>query len=61
MMGSITDLLETRRLASLSITLHKIRAHTNVRGNDLADAAATLAVTHYESLPPSQTQRVEIW
>ena len=60
MPGSITDLLETRRLAGLSTTLHKIRAHTNIRGNDLADAAAKLVVTHCETLPPPQTRRVEI-
>ena len=59
-MGSINNLLETRRLAGLSTTLHKIRAHTNIRGNNRADAAAKLAVTHYDALPPPQTQRVEI-
>ena len=38
--GSIMDLLETRRLAGFQTTLHKIRAHTIIQGNDLADAAA---------------------
>ncbi len=57
---SIIDLLETRRLAGLSTTLHKIRGHTNIRGNGLADAAAKLAVTHYDTLPPPQTRLVEI-
>ena len=42
-----------------SATLHKIRAHTNIWGSDLADAAAKLAVTHYDTLPPTQTRRVE--
>ena len=60
LLDSITDLLETRQRSSLSTTLHKIRAHTNIRGNDLADAAAKLAVTHYDTLPPTQTRRVEI-
>jgi len=60
MPGSITDLLETRRLAGLSTTLHKIKAQTNIRGNDLEDAAAKLAVTHYETLSPPPTQGVEI-
>ncbi len=59
MLDSITDLLETRRLSGLRITLHKIWAHTNIRFNDLADAAAKLAVTHYDVLPPPQTRRVE--
>ena len=57
---SITALLETRKEAGHHTTLHKIRAHTNVRGNDLADAAAKLAVTSFESLPPQQSMRVDI-
>jgi ribonuclease HI len=60
LLGRVTEHLKTRRLAGLSTTLHKIRAHTNTRGNDLVDAAAKLAVTHYETLPPPYTQRVEI-
>ena len=60
MLGSITDLLETRRLAGLRTTIHKISDHTNIRGNDLADAAAKLAVTHFNTLTPPQTRRVEI-
>ena len=60
MLGSNTGLLETRRLAYVSITLHKVKAHANIRGNDLADAAVKPAVTHYETLPPPQTQRDEI-
>ena len=56
MLDSITDLLETRQRSGLSTTLHKIRAHTNIRGNDLADAAAKLAVTNYDTLPPPQTR-----
>jgi ribonuclease HI len=59
LMDSITDLIETRKLSGIRTTLHKIRAHTNIRGNDLADAAAKRAVTHYDTLPPLQTRRVE--
>ena len=59
LLGSITDILETRRSAGLRTNLHKIRAHTIIRGNDLADAAAKLAATHYDTLPPPQTRRVE--
>ncbi len=51
--------MEARQRAGLSTTLHKIRAHINIRGNDLADAAAKLAVAHYDALPPSQKRRVE--
>jgi len=58
LLGSITDLLETRRSEDLRTTLHNIRAYTNIRGNDLADAAAKLDVTHFGTLPPSQTLRV---
>jgi len=59
LLDSIPDLLETRSGSGLSTTLHKIRAHTNIRDNDLADAAAKLAVTHYDTLPPTQTRRIE--
>jgi len=52
MIGSIADLLETRRLAGPRTSFHKIRAHTYIRGNDLADAAAKLAVMHFDTLPP---------
>ncbi len=44
----------------LRTTLHKLRGHTHIRGNDLADAAAKLAVTHFDTLPPSETMRVDI-
>ncbi len=53
LLGGITDLLEERRRKGFRTTLHKIRAHTNIRGNDLADAAAKMAVTQYDSIPES--------
>jgi ribonuclease HI len=59
LLGSITDLLETKRSAGIRTTLHKIRAHTNIRGNDLADAAAKLAVNDFETLPPPQMIRMD--
>ncbi len=34
-------------------------AHTDIRGNDLADAAAKPVVTHYDKLPPTHTPRIE--
>ncbi len=55
---SITNLLDTRRESGLSTTLLKIRAHTNVRGIDLADAAAKLAVTHYDTTPVREEFRI---
>ena len=60
LLESITDLLETIMLAGFHTTLHKIRNHTNIWGNDLADAAAKLAVQNFDSLPTTQTTRVEI-
>jgi ribonuclease HI len=60
LLESIVDLLETRKLAGRRTTLHTIRAHTNIRGNNLADAAAKLAVRSFDTLPPNQTLRVDI-
>jgi ribonuclease HI len=60
LLSGITDLLEERRRRGFSTSLHKIRAHTNIRGNDLADAAAKIAVKQYESLPESQKLRVTV-
>jgi hypothetical protein len=60
LLGGITDILEDRRRKGLITTLRKIRAHKIIRGNDLADAAAKLAVTSCESLPPSQTLKVDM-
>jgi hypothetical protein len=44
-LSGIADLLEESRRRGFSTTLHKFRAHTNIRGNDLDDAAAKMAVT----------------
>ena len=54
LLESIADLLVTRQRSRFKTTLHKIRAHTNIRGNYLADAAAKLADTHYDTLPQPQ-------
>ena len=55
LLESLKDLLETKRLARFHTALHKLRAHTNIRGNDLADAGAKLAVQNFDTLPPAQT------
>ncbi len=60
LLHSITDLMETRRENGYSTVMRKIRAHIHIRGNDLADATAKLAVTEYDTLPSEQTLRVEI-
>ena len=61
-LSRITDLLEERSRQGFRTTLHKIRAHTNIRGNDLADAAAKMAATQYDSasLPESQKLKVDV-
>ena len=60
LLSGITDLLEERRRRGFRTTLHKIRAHTNIRGNDPADAAAKMKITQYDSLPESQKLKVVI-
>ena len=60
LLESITNLMEARRVAGSHTNLHQIRAHTNIRGNDLADAAAKLAVRNFDIVPPAQTNRVDI-
>jgi len=60
LLQSISQFLENRREKAFSTTLRKIRAHTNIRANDLADASAKLAVTNFDTLPSDQTQRVDI-
>ena len=60
LIGSIMDLLETMRLAAFHTTLHEIRAYTNIRRNDLAEAAAELGVRNFDTLPPAHILRVYI-
>ncbi len=57
---SISHLLESRREKGYTASLRKIIAHTHIRGNDLADAAAKLAVTDYDTLPHEHTLRVDV-
>ena len=59
LLQSISYLLETHR-EKYSTYLRKIRAHTHIQGNDLADATAKLDVKDYDTLPQEQTLRVEI-
>jgi hypothetical protein len=56
----ITYLIDARRAASFSTTLHKLRGHTNIRGNDLADAAARMVVQNFATLPQEQMLRVDV-
>ncbi len=60
LLSGITDILEERRMRGFRTILHKIRAHTNIRGNDLANAAVKMAVTQYDSLPESHKFKVVV-
>jgi ribonuclease HI len=51
LLSGITDLLEEQLRRGRRTTLHKMRSHTNIRGNYLANAAAKMAVAQYDSLP----------
>jgi len=57
---SIIELLDTKASLGFRTTLYKIRGHTHIRGNDLADATAKLAVRSFETLPHAQTFRVDV-
>ena len=60
LLESVTNLLEARRLEGHRTALHEIRAHTNIRGNDLVDATAKMAVLSFDTLPPYNKLRVDI-
>jgi ribonuclease HI len=59
LLQSICHLLEARIEKGFYTTIRKIRAHSHIRGNDLADTAAKLAVTDFDTLPTEQTLRVD--
>ncbi len=59
LLESISHLLEARHEKGYSTFSRKIRAHAHIRGNDLADAAAKLAVTDYDTVPREQITRVD--
>jgi len=56
----MSELLENHRDRGLATTLRTIKTHSNIRGNDLADEEAKLAVTDLNTLSPDQTIRVEV-
>ena len=47
---AIVDILLYRAGLGLPTVLHKTRGHTNIRGNDLADAAAKRVVTAWDDI-----------
>jgi len=60
LLQSTSNLLETRRENGYSTSLRKIRAPTHIRGNNLADAAAKLAVTDFDTLPEDQQRGLNL-
>jgi hypothetical protein len=52
--------MQYRIRLGLPIILHKVRGHTNIRGIDLADAAAKRVVTSFEDIPEPQKATVTI-
>ncbi len=52
--AAIVEFLLYRSKLGLPTTLHKIRGHTNIRGNDLADAAAKRVVSAWKDIPESE-------
>jgi hypothetical protein len=57
---AIVNTLHYRASLGLPTKLNKIRGHTNIRGNDLADAAAKLVVTSFEDIPEHQKLTITI-
>ena len=57
---SICHLLETRREKGYPTTIRNIRAHTHIKGNDLADAAAKRVVADWNGIPANQKLNVTI-
>jgi ribonuclease HI len=57
---AIVKSLQYRIRLGLATILHKIRGHTQINGNDLADAAAKRVVTAFEDIPEHQKLTVTI-
>jgi hypothetical protein len=60
LLSGITDLLRERRMRGFRTTLHKIRAHTIIRGMTLQMLPQKMAVTQHDFLPESQTLKVDV-
>jgi hypothetical protein len=58
----VRDIFQFHYIASLGLPtkLNKIRGHTKIRGNDLANAAAKLVVTSFEDIPEHQKLTINI-
>ena len=51
LIDKIASLIMEREHSGRTTTLRKVRAHTNVMGNELADEAAKLSVRQFDELP----------
>ena len=60
LINAIIDLIRYRDEKGLHTTLRKIRAHSNIRGNDLADQTAKRVVSNFDDIPDDQKTTVTI-
>ena len=60
LIAAIVDSLLYRAELGLITILHKIRGHTNISGNDLADVAAKRVVSNRDDIPERQKLTVTI-
>jgi ribonuclease HI len=60
LIAAIVDFLPNRAELVLTAILDKIRGHTNIRGNDLADVAAKRVVSNWDDIPEHQKLTVTI-
>ncbi len=56
---AIVDSLLYRAELGLPTILHKIRGHTNIGGNDLADAAVKRVVANWDGIPENQNSPLQ--
>ena len=59
-LAAIVDSLLYRAELGLTTILHKIRGHTNISGNDLADVAAKRVVFAWDDIPEHQQLSIPI-
>jgi ribonuclease HI len=60
LIAAIVDSLISRSELGLTTILHKIRGHTNIKGNELADVAAKKVVSNWDDIPEQQKLTVTI-
>jgi hypothetical protein len=60
LISAVVNSLQCRIRLGLPTTLHKIRGHTNIKGNDLANVAAKRVVTSFEDIPENPKVTVTI-